>query len=71
MTNVWVGTTGEAAEGDYVVTPAGDLVEVARIENGEACRIGEVPASAIDLDDRERLLTAVRGVETAANTRGG
>ena len=69
--NVFVGTAEGAVDGDYVVTPAGDLVEVARIENGEPCRIGEVPASAIDLDDRERLLTAVRGIETAANTRGG
>lgn len=72
MTKVWVGEADGAAEGDYVLRPGGDTVAVGRVEAGEVCWLTPVPASALpDLDDQERLLTAVRGVETAADNRGG
>lgn len=74
MTQVWIGEAADAAEGDYVLRPGGDTVEVARVEGGELCPLPPIPASALpDLDgaDQERLLTAIRGVETAANNRGG
>lgn len=74
MTQVWIGETTEAAEGDYVLTPAGDTVEVARVDNGELCPLPPMPASALpDLDSagQERLLDAIRGVETAVRNRGG
>jgi hypothetical protein len=72
VTKVWVGEADGAAEGDYVLRPDGDTVEVGRVENGEVCWLTPVPVSVLpDLDDQERLLTAVRGVETAANNRGG
>lgn len=69
---VWVGETDGAAEGDYVLRPGGDTVEVGRVEGGEVCWLTLVPASALpDLDDEAALLNAVRGVETALNNRGG
>lgn len=74
MTQVWIGETADAAEGDYVLKPGGDTVEVGRVENGELCWLAPMPTSALpDLDtaDQERLLNAIRGVETALNNRGG
>jgi hypothetical protein len=74
VTRVWVGESDGVAEGDYVLRPGGDTVEIGRFEGGEMCWLGPVPASALpDLAgaDQDRLLTAVRGVETAAHTRGG
>ena len=75
MTKVWIDETGDPAEGDYVLRAGGDTVEVGRVEGGEVCWLEPVPASALPEDlasaDQERLLTAVRGVETAVNNRGG
>ena len=74
MTQVWIGETTDAAEGDYVLRPDGDTVEVGRVDGGEVCWLQPVPTSSLpDLDsaDQERLLTAIRGVETAINNRGG
>ncbi|HVF04832.1 MAG TPA: hypothetical protein VNA20_08335 [Frankiaceae bacterium] len=74
MTQVWIGETDDAAEGDYVLRPQGDTVEVGRVESGEVCWLQPVPTSTLpDLADadQERLLTAVRGVETAIDNRGG
>ncbi len=74
MTKVWVGEADGAAEGDYVLRPGGDTVEVGKVEGGEVCWLQPVPASTLpDLDgaEQDRLLTAVRGVETALNNRGG
>ncbi len=74
-TTVWIGSAEEAAEGDYVLKPGGDTVEVGKVEGGEVCWIQPVPVSALPDDyenaDQERLLTAIRGVETAVNNRGG
>ncbi|HEU0130998.1 MAG TPA: hypothetical protein VFQ85_08415 [Mycobacteriales bacterium] len=84
MSTVWVtngDATGGAAEGDYVLKPAGDLVEVGRVEGGEVCWLQPVPASTLpdlgtadgltEAPEQDRALAAVRGVETALNTRGG
>ena len=84
MTTVWLTNgddTGNAAEGDYVLRPAGDTVEVGRVEDGAVCWLQPVPASTLpdlgsadgvtEAPEQERLLTAVRGVETALNNRGG
>jgi hypothetical protein len=61
--------------GEYVLKPAGDVVEVGRDEGGEVRWLQPIPVSALPDDwenaDDERLLTAVRGVETAENNRGG
>lgn len=61
--------------GDYVLEPDGDVVRVGRDEGGEVCWLEPVPVSALPEDwqnaDDERLLAAVRGVETAVNNRGG
>jgi hypothetical protein len=68
-----VDETEGAADGDYVVRRGGDSVEVGLVEGGEVTWLEPVPADALpDLDgDREALLTAVRGVATAMNNRGG
>ena len=72
MTKVWVGEHDGAAEGDYVLRPDGDTVEVGRVGDGAVCWLQPVPASTLpDLEDETALLTAVRGVETALNNRGG
>ena len=72
MTKVWVGENDGAAEGDYVLRPDGDTVAVGKVEGGAVCWLSPVPASTLpDLGDEAALLTAVRGVETALNNRGG
>jgi len=84
MTTVWLTNgddTGSAAEGDFVLRPAGDTVEVGVVEGGELCWLQPVPASTLpdlgeaggftEAPEQERLLTAVRGVATAVNSRGG
>ena len=74
MTTVWINDAENAAEGDYVLRPQGDTVEIARVDGGELCVLQQVAASTlpdIETADQERLLMAIRGVETALNTRGG
>lgn len=74
MTTVWIEQAENAADGDYVLTPGGDVVTIDLVENGAPFRIGEVAASALpDLAtaEQDQLLTAVRGVETAQINRGG
>lgn len=74
MTTVWINDTDKAADGDYVLTPRGDLIDVAKVESGEICLLQQVPATTlpdVESADQERLLMAIHGVETAVNTRGG
>ena len=84
MTTIWLtdgDDTGNATDGDYVLRPAGDTVEVGRVEGGDVCWLQPVPASTLpdlgtvdgvtEAPEQERLLTAVRGIETAVTNRGG
>ncbi|MCW2608674.1 MAG: hypothetical protein JWO60_3367 [Frankiales bacterium] len=61
-----------AAEGDVVLRPQGDDVEVARVTAAGPEWLGSVPASTLDLSqDDAALEIAVRGVESALVERGG
>lgn len=71
-----------AAPGDYLLRPSGDdLYEVGK-QDSSCTWIGTVSASLLpslprqvdqpqEAPDQEALLTAVRGVETAEDLRGG
>ena len=54
-----------AADGDVLLRPAGDDVEIARVTAGGPEWLGSVPASTLDLSQDEAALeVAVRGVES-------
>lgn len=70
-----------AASGDYLLRPSGeDLYEVGR-QNSSCTWIGTVAASLLpslpsvdapqEAPEQQRLLTAVQGVESAQDLRGG
>lgn len=82
---VWLqseGTPADAQEGDIVLKPTGDLVQVAEVDAEGALQVhGEVATSLLPglpesgaqpqrISD-EALLRAVRGVVTAERERGG
>ena len=83
--NVWLqgdGTPGEAQQGDIVLTPVGDLVQVAEVGADGALQVHDEVATSLlpGLPDAgaqpqqisdEALLRAVRGVVTAERERGG
>ncbi len=61
-----------AVDGDVLLRPAGDDVELARVTQGGPEWLGTVPASTLDLtQDDAALEIAVRGVESALVQRGG
>lgn len=86
MATLWLKSsedaTGEVAEGDIVLTPQGDLVQVAEVSaDGSLDVRAEVAPSLLPhlpegsqglqpVDD-EALLTAARGVIAAERERGG
>ena len=70
-----------AAPGDYLLRPAGDdLYEIGK-QNSSCTWIGTVSASLLpslpsvdapqEAPDQQALLTAVQGIETAQDLRGG
>ena len=85
MATVWIVPAGTdsapgAGEGDYLVRPDGDRFEVGSV--ADACTwLGSLSADLLpalpEVDapqegpDQERLLTAVRGLESAEANRGG
>ena len=61
-----------AVEGDVVLRPKGDEVELARVTSAGPEWLGSVPASTLDLSQDEAALDiAARGVESALVQRGG
>ncbi|MCU1691074.1 MAG: hypothetical protein JWM64_165 [Frankiales bacterium] len=61
-----------AVDGDVLLRPKGDDVEVARVTASGPEWLGSVPASTLDLSqDDAALEIAVRGVESALVERGG
>ncbi len=85
MPTVWIVPAGsdsaeEAASGDYLLRPRGDLYEVGKLV-GSCTWIGSVAASLLpslpevsepqQAPDQTAALTAVQGVEAAEDLRGG
>ena len=86
MATLWLKSsedaTGDVAEGDIVLTPTGDVVQVAEVTaSGDLDLCAEVAPSLLPhlpegsqglqpVDD-EQLLTAARGIISAERERGG
>ena len=85
MATVWIVPAGTdsapgAGSGDYLLRPDGERYEVGRLD-GSCTWVGTVDASLLpdlpsvdapqEAPEQERVLTAVRGVESAESTRGG
>lgn len=83
--NVWLQadeTPGDAQQGDIVLKPVGDLVQVAEVDADGALQVHDEVATSLlpglpeagaqpqRISD-EALLRAVRGVVTAERERGG
>ena len=86
MSTLWLKSsedaTGEVAEGDIVLTPRDDVVQIDEVDssgNLETCAevapslLPHLPEGTQGLQpvDDEALLTAVRGIIAAERERGG
>ena len=70
----------DAVDGDYLLRPAGDLYEIGSVASG-CTWIGTVAASLLpelpqvdgpqQAPEQEKVLLALRGVESAETHRGG
>ena len=85
MATAWLVPSGtdsapDAADGDYLLRPEGELYEIGSVASG-CTWIGTVAASLLpglpqvdapqQAPEQEKVLLAVRGVESAETHRGG
>jgi hypothetical protein len=86
MDTVWLLPAGTdsapgAGDGDFLIRPAGEELEVAALSHGGVEWLGSLPASLVPevpavtepspAADQAALLMAVRGVQSALVERGG